>query len=289
MSTTARFLSVLTAFALSCATLHAQSADAALDAFRAGAWTKVLDAVKAVPADAADRPKALYLEGETYLVVARPDLAEASFRAVLAARPEAEPAKLGLGRALCAKGELAEAETILTALATNAAKDANVKLALGELRAKQKKDDLAKKAFAEAWTLEPKSAEVARAYCAFLWSTDDDAGAKRVVDALAKAQPKHAMVPFLQALGFERANEPAKAIEAYEKALALDASFLDAHKNLAILCHTRNPLYTDEVRTKKALEHYAKYFELGGQDKELESSYAQFKAFMDEYLGEKPK
>ena len=75
MSTTTRFLSVLTAFALSCATLHAQSADAALDAFRAGAWTKVLDAVKAVPADAADRPKALYLEGETYLVVARPDLA----------------------------------------------------------------------------------------------------------------------------------------------------------------------------------------------------------------------
>lgn len=97
------------------------------------------------------------------------------------------------------------------------------------------------------------------------------------------------MVPFLQALGFERANEPAKAIEAYEKALALDASFLDAHKNLAILCHTRNPLYTDEVRTRKALEHYAKYFELGGQDKELESSYAQFKAFMDEYLGKKPK
>ena len=76
---------------------------------------------------------------------------------------------------------------------------------------------------------------------------------------------------------------------ALEKALALDASFLDAHKNLAILCHTRNPLYTDEVRTKKALEHYAKYFELGGQDKELESSYAQFKAFMDEYLGKKPK
>lgn len=281
---THRFLP-LVAFVLASAALRAQTADAALAAFKAGEWPKVFDAVKAVPADAADRSKALYVAGEAYLVVGEPVEAVTSFRAVLAARPDAAPAKLGLARALCAKGELAESETLLAELAFLDEKDPNVKQAVAVLLAKQKKPEPARKSFAEAFALAPKSPELARAYCEFLWSTNADDDANKVVAALAKAEPKHAMVPFLQGVAFERANDARKAIDAYEKAIALDVAFLDAHKNLAILCQTRNPLYTDDVRTKKALEHYAKYFELGGRDAELRQSYEQFKAFMEQYMG----
>ncbi|MBK7878418.1 MAG: tetratricopeptide repeat protein [Planctomycetes bacterium] len=279
----------LAALVFASAVSHAQTADVALAAFKAGAWPQVFEAVKDVPANAADRPKALYVAGEAYLVVGDFAQAEASFRAVLAARPEAVPAKLGLGRALCARGELKEAEELLTELAFLETKDALVKQAAGVLLAKQNQPERARKLFVEALALEPKSAEIARAYCEFLWSTNADDDAAKVAAAFAKAQPKHAMTPFLQAIAFERANEPKKAIEAYEKVLVLDPKFLDAHKNLAILCHTRNPLYTDEARTKKALEHYAQYFELGGRDAGLRQSYEQFKAFMDASMGSTKK
>jgi hypothetical protein len=69
---------------------------------------------------------------------------------------------------------------------------------------------------------------------------------------------------------------------AYEKAISLDDAFLDAHKNLAILCLTDNPTYQDRERTAKAMKHFQRYFDLGGKDPTLEQSYRQIKGFLDQ-------
>jgi tetratricopeptide (TPR) repeat protein len=74
------------------------------------------------------------------------------------------------------------------------------------------------------------------------------------------------------------------AIDAYEKAIALDDAFLDAHKNLAILCTARNPMYSNKARTEKAFKHYARYFELGGNDPELEQVYKTIKEVLPHFV-----
>jgi tetratricopeptide (TPR) repeat protein len=90
------------------------------------------------------------------------------------------------------------------------------------------------------------------------------------------------MGPFLKAIALEKEGKDDDAIQAYEAALERDDKFLDAHKNLAILCHTRNPTYADRERTEKAMAHYARYFELGGSDAKLKQMYDTMKAFFEQ-------
>jgi tetratricopeptide (TPR) repeat protein len=283
-----RCLPVVLSIASTAFVARAQTVDAALAAFKAGEWKKVFETVKAVPAASDEQPRALYLAGEAYLIVGQPVDAESCFRRVLEKRPAAVPAQTGLGRALTAQDKFDDAAKVLEAAAKADPKDVLVKQAQGELSLRSKKLDQARAQLAEAYALDPKSALVARSYCDALWAANDDENASKIAAQIAKALPKHPMGAFLQAVEQERAGKDNKAIELYEKALALDPSFLDAHKNLAILCHTRNPMYQDAKRTELSLEHYAKYFELGGNDPELKQAYDQFKGFMDQYFA-KPK
>lgn len=271
--------------AVTSASALAQTLAEAMTAFKAGEWPQVFSAVEAVPADSPERPRALFVAGEAHLVVGRPKEAEQCFRSVLDARPSALPAKVGLGRALTASGALDEAAKVLAEAANADAKDVTIKQALGELHVRSNQLDLARAELAEAWALDPKNAFVARSYCEALWAANDDANASKIVAQLAKTLPKHPMAPFLQAIALERAGKDADAIVAYEKAIALDETFLDAHKNLAILCHTRNPLYQDAKRTDLAFEHYQRYFELGGQDDELQKNYTVLVDTFEKYFG----
>lgn len=283
--TTSRGLSFALASTLFALTTHAQSADKALAAFKAGEWKQVFAAVAAVPKDSADLPKALFIAGEAHLVVGDASEAEICFRRVLETRPNAVPAKIGLGRALTQQDKLDDAEKLLVEVVKSEPKELAAKQALGELHLRAKKLDAARTELAEVLAADPKNAFASRSYCDALWAANDDENAAKVGMQLAKTLPKHPMGAFLQAVTQERLGKDEKAIELYEKALELDPTFLDAHKNLAILCHTANPIYQDAVRTEKALAHYAKYFELGGNDPELKQSYTQFKGFMDEYFG----
>jgi predicted Zn-dependent protease len=162
-------------------------------------------------------------------------------------------------------------------------KDVSAKLAVGAVHVKLNKLKEAKVELGDAYALEPKNPAVVQGWCDYLWAESDNAKAAQVAANLTKSLPKHPMGPFLEAIAYERDNKDKKAIEAYEEALKRDPNFLDAHKNLAILCHTRNPMYQDMERTDKSLEHYERYFALGGKDPELENIYKQFKGFMDGY------
>ena len=78
----------------------------------------------------------------------------------------------------------------------------------------------------------------------------------------------------------ERDKKFDDAIDTYEKAIALDDKCLDAHKNLAILCIAQNPLYQNQKRTKMALEHFDRYFALGGKDPQVKQIVDTLKQFL---------
>ena len=53
-----------------------------------------------------------------------------------------------------------------------------------------------------------------------------------------------------------------------------------AHKNVAILCVAKNELYQDAERTKKAFDHFQRYFDLGGKDDELKKLYETIRSVL---------
>jgi tetratricopeptide (TPR) repeat protein len=263
----------------------AEGVEGAMAAFKAGEWKKCAEIAGKVSADSKDYLKAQYVLGETLLVMGDAAGAETAFMIVLEKKEKAGPAAVGVGRALMAQQKLGEAEQALTAALKMDAKDPLALMAMGQVHLAMKKTKEAKAELRQAFDLDPKNPLVVRGWCEWLWTENDVAGALKAAQDLTKALPKHPMGPFLEGMALERDNKDQKALEAYEKALQLDPNFLDAHKNLAILCHTRNPTYQDMERTKKSLAHYEKYFELGGKDPELEKIYRTVKKFMDPYLG----
>lgn len=276
---------VMSAAAFAQSTGPKSGLEGALNAFKAGEWKKSAQIAADVPADSKDFARAQYVCGEAMIVMGDGSNAEQCFLRVLEKNANAEPAAVGLGRALAAQSKNDEAEKALERAVKMDAKDPLAVLALGQLHLQMKKTKEAKAELAGAFALDPKNPSVVRGWCEWLWAENDNAGSLKAAQDLAKALPKHPMGPFLEAIALERDGKDKKAIDAYEDALARDPNFLDAHKNLAILCHTRNPMYTDAERTQKALEHYKKYFDLGGKDPELLQLYQQFKGFMDQYQG----
>jgi tetratricopeptide (TPR) repeat protein len=248
-------------------------------AFEAADHRKVIALAESLPADSADAPKALYLAGESRLVLGEAAEAETAFRAVTAAKPKAVPALVGLGRALSLQAKHDEAEKTLRSAVLLDAKDPAAQRTLGEALIAAGKTEDGTKALDAAVKLAPNDPFTARALAEARLKAEDLKGAKAVAEKFAKAAPKHPMGDFLMALALDRQGEHKDAIEAYERALAKDDRFLDAHKNLAILCHVQSNTYQDQARVKKAFEHYERYFALGGADAKLKQMYDTMKAY----------
>jgi tetratricopeptide (TPR) repeat protein len=257
----------------------------ATKAFSAGEFTQVLDVARAADAAAADWPKIQYLAGETALILGRDEEAERSFRNVLAKRPEAVPAQVGLGRALTDLGRTDEAAAVLSKALAAAPKDVGALTAHGMLLAAREELTQARKELEAARALAPEDTLATRALVEVLLRANDGPEAARIAEEFSKTRAQHPMGYFLLALVMERDGEDAGAIAQYEAALEKDPRFLDAHKNLAILCHTLSNTYRDKERTKKAYEHYARYFELGGEDATLRAMHEQLLSFKDQILG----
>jgi tetratricopeptide (TPR) repeat protein len=258
----------------------------AAEAFQAGNYEQVLTLCAAVSAESEDYPRALYLGGEAHLSLGQYEAAETAFKALAALRPKAVAALVGMGRSQLGLGRAEDAVKTLRGAVKADRRDLCAQRALGEALAAAGQPKEAASILTKAFDGDRKSALTGRALVAVLLGLEATAEAGSAARKLVKAAPENPMGYFLMGLALDREGKSDEAIAAYEQALAKDDAFLDAHKNLAILCHTANPLYRDTVRTKKALQHYARYFELGGQDPELERSYLQMKGFLESMGGD---
>jgi tetratricopeptide (TPR) repeat protein len=255
-------------------------------AFEIGELPRVLELAKAGCPDELEGARLNYLAGEVELLLGAPAEAEALFRAVLAKRPKALPAQVGLGRALTAQAKFDEAGKALEAALGSDAKDVGALSAHGLLLSITGQSEKACQELRQAFELDPKGALTVRAYVEALLRADENPSAAEVIEAFIAARPKHPMGPFLLAWTLERDGEDAQAIERYQEALTNDPNFIDAHKNLAILCHTLSKTYQDKARTLLAFEHYERYFALGGKDQELRTMYADLLKFKGQILGQ---
>lgn len=253
-------------------------------AFQAGEYTKVL-ALAAKAGTDADGARLTYLAGEAQLVLGAPAEAERAFRAVLAQRPAAVPAQVGLGRALTALDKHDEAAKVLAAALKAAPEDVGALTAHGLLLSVTGRSKEARQELERAWKLDPKNALTVRAYVEALLRADAGPEAAGVVETFAKARPEHPLGPFLLAWTMERDGDDEEAIAQYQESLARDANFVDAHKNLAILCHTLSNTYQDKARVELSYAHYERYFALGGKDPELRAMYDNLVAFKQDILG----
>ena len=254
-------------------------------AFQAGEYAKVLE-LAAAPGASTDAPRLTYLAGEAQLALGAPTEAEKSFRSVLAARPKAVPAQVGLARALMALLRFDEAGPILESALAAEPKDVGALVARGLLLSNTGKSDEAKQALEAAWGLDPKGPLTTRGYVEVLLRADDVPGASLVAEKFMGSRPDHPLGPFLFAWTLERDGEDEQALAQYQAALKLDPSFVDAHKNLAILCHTLSNTYKVRERVLLAYEHYERYFALGGKDPELERMYKDLLSFKEQILGQ---
>lgn len=257
----------------------------AVTAFEQGEWQQVLDLVSAAPADSPDAPRLAYLAGETQLILGRGEAAAASFRKVLEQRPAAVPAQVGLARALTRTGEHAEAEVLLKIVLAAEPEDVGAKTGMGLLLAALGRFDEARVQLAGASRLAPERPLTARSHVEVLLRAGEMPEAAGVAEAFSILRPEHPMGPFLLAVVMERDGEDVLALGAYQAALAVDPNFLDAHKNLAILCHTLSDNYQDKVRMNLAFKHYERYFELGGSDPQLRTTYDSLLAYKEQLTG----
>jgi tetratricopeptide (TPR) repeat protein len=255
--------------------------DEAMEAFKAGEYEKAAETAGKVAADDPLYPKAQYLVGESLLARGDAAGAEKAFRAGLEKKAESGPLLAGLGRALTAKGEPTAAEEPIRKALKIDAKDAVAHRALGECLAARGKTAEARKSLEQALKCDPKDPLAARALVEFLLKQKEPEAAQKYAEAHKAADPKGAMGDFLRALTLDRAGKDKEAIAGYEAAIAKDPKFLDAHKNIAILCITDNPVYSNRERTEKAFKHFEKYFELGGKDEELKKTYETIKSFLE--------
>ncbi len=257
-----------------------------MDAFKSGDFAKAAELASAIKADDPARLRAAYLVGESDLALEKWDDAVTAFKEVLDKKPSNVPALVGVGRAQLGKGSNDEAITTLEKAEKLDGKDASAKRCLGDAYFAKADNDKAIAELGAATKLDPKDPLASRSFVEALLKTDKPDAAAKEAARLAAAIPDHPMGHFLRGYVLEKqGNHDKDAIEAYEKALSKDDKFIDAHKNLAILCVTKNASYTDKERSKKALEHFKRYFELGGKDEQLKTTYEQMKTYLEGHGG----
>ena len=264
----------------------------AVKRFEAADFQAASDIAEKVEPAHADFARARYLLGEIALIQGAHADAEARFRDALEKKPASGPVLAGVGRALLAQKDAAGAVPFLEKAAAADPKSARVRAGLGLARARADAADAGRKDLEAAAKLDPADPEVARAVVEERIDAGDLDGAGKAAAAFGKARKDHPMGAFLRALVLDRSKEFDKAIEGYEKAIALDPAFLDAHKNLGIVCIAENPTYQDREKTTKGLVHLRRYIDLGGKDEEVRRIHGTLVDVLKPYgfdVGDSPK
>jgi tetratricopeptide (TPR) repeat protein len=255
----------------------------AIDAYKAGDFQTAAELASEIAEDSGWRTKAQFIVGESFLAMGKWDDAAVSFREVVTKKPDSVPALVGLGRSLSGTGSHDEALTHLEKAVKLDAKDVAARRGLGEARVAKGDADKGFADLAAAVKLDPKDPFTARSIVEIHIKAEkpDTDAAEKEAQRFVKASPDDPMGHFLLGWVLDKKGNDKEAIAAYEKAVAKDDNFIDAHKNLAILCITKNPTYQDKERTRKAFDHFKRYFELGGKDQKLKEDYEQIRGYLE--------
>ena len=261
------------------ATAWAGSFDDAKASLQSGKFPEALDHASKVKERDADYARARYLAGEVHLMIGETDKAVDAFRAGLKAKPDAEPLLTGLGRALLARNEFQDAVPVLEK-AVKSKRTGRALCFLGIAQMLDSGGDKGGKTITLGLKLAPHDPVAVQGAVLYWLREDEPARAAKVADRFRKKHKKHPLGHFLKALALEQKEEYDDAIEAYQKAISLDANYLDAHKNLSILCLAQNHLYQNQKRTAIAMKHLAAYRKLGGKDAALIQIHETLKKFI---------
>ncbi len=253
--------------------------------FAAGRFQEAIKAAETVAEKDADYARAQYLRGEIALMLDDVEQATTSFRSALKVKPKAEPILTGLGRALLAAEEYAEAKEVLGRAVKAKPTSARAHCFLGIATQHDTLGAKGKKSIDKGLKLGGDDPVITQAAVLFYLGENKLKKATQVADRFRKKNKKHPLGYFLRALALERSEKYDDAIEAYQKAIALDEHFLDAHKNLAILCIAQNPLYKNKKRTQIAMKHFESYRKLGGKDPALIQIHETLKKFIGQITG----
>jgi tetratricopeptide (TPR) repeat protein len=256
------------------------SLDAAAKAFEEGRLEDCVSVCDKVPDSSKDHRKAVFLRAESLLRLGKPKEAQAGFEVVLAENAKSVPAMIGFGRSLDAQGAYEKAEDALRAAVKRDKKSAYAHRVLGEFFIARRKFSDARTTLSKSWKLDSKDPLTAIALVDVHLGYEDAKSSIKVAKQLIKARPTHPVGHFLHGRALEYDGDWKDAIEAYEKAVECDTEYLDAHKNLAIVCHTQNAMYRDKELLEKSMAHYERYFELGGKEPELRNIYDQMVGFL---------
>jgi tetratricopeptide (TPR) repeat protein len=255
--------------------------DAAIEHFKAGRYAEAADAAEEVGEQPEDEfARSRYLMGQIQLVLGEPQKAEGSFRAALKKRRASAAILTGLGRAQLALEDNDGAVQSLSAAVKADAKSAQARAFFGIAVYRASAGLDGKKDIDAGMRLGRKDPEVVRAIVKEWVEAGELPRARKAAQTFRKANKKHPVGPFLAAIIAEQDEKFDDAIELYEKAIALDGNFIDAHKNLAILCIAQNPVYTNTKRTTLAMKHFDLYFKLGGKDAQVQQIYNTLQKFI---------
>ncbi len=252
----------------------------ALLKFKEGEFEKAHDLAAKVPEDDPDFARSRYLMGEIWLLLGDPGEAQDALLAALRKKPDSEPILTTLGRSLLAQNQDENALAFLKRAVTADKKSARANAFYGIALLRSSGGKKGGKQIAAALKLGPGDPLATQAIVLHYIRANDLAAAKKVAGGFSRKNKEHAMGPFLEGLILERQRSFDAAIKAYEKAIKRDTKFVDAHKNLAILCIAQNPGYRDKERTEKAMKHFKAYFELGGKDPAVRGIYDTLKSFL---------
>lgn len=186
--------------------------------------------------------------GELYLnVLHKPDLAADAFRKASELKPEHAGARFGLGMALLAKQNPADAVRAMNETVRLAPENPLSHYGLGQAEAARGDYRAATRAYDRAIALDPKFSTAMVAGAEARQASGDLKGAVELVDKAAVVDPKSAQVRFKQGMLHHAAGDAGGAYAGYLAAIKAEPKFALAYNNAAALAASRKERLDDAL------------------------------------------
>lgn len=194
--------------------------------------------------------------------------AEASYRAAIQLDPRNPDVHLALGELLLTRGNLPEARIAFIDALTRAPNSIRAHFGLANLLAQSGDTSGAIASYQRALQLDPDYAPAHTNLGTALMITGRSSDALRPYEAAVRLAPSAASHTHL-ANALAQSGQPAAAIAQYETALRLDPNFADAHNNFG-------ELLVNEGRTREAIPHFEKVFQLEPSNSAIQQRLAAY-------------